>query len=153
MRLSRADAFYLRLWEKSHRAVAAFSGSADSAVARGERVDAVGVDAEPLELRRDAAPTAPLGEAAAHEHVGEPGVVDEAAGQRARQRRLDGLGLETVARETLAQLLAGLLAHEAEALDLAEGGGGVGETGVLGGIGGIGARGLSASIGGTREVA
>jgi hypothetical protein len=38
MRLSWADAFYLRLWEKSHRAVAAFSGSAESAGASDSRI-------------------------------------------------------------------------------------------------------------------
>ena len=85
-----------------------------------------------------------MGKATAHEHVGEAPVVDEAAGERAIERRFDGLGLEALARKALAQLLGSPLAHEAEPLDLAESGVGIGEPHILVDFAGVMAGRLSA---------
>ena len=85
-----------------------------------------------------------MGKATAHEHVGEAPGVDEAAGERAIERRFDGLGLEAPARKALAQLLGSPLAHEAEPLDLAESGVGIGEPHILVDFAGVMAGRLSA---------
>lgn len=90
------------------------------AIIRCERIDTAGIDAEPLKLRRDAASPAALGQTAAHEHVGEPAVIDEAAGKGTLDSRFGILGLKALAHKTLSQLRAGLFAHKAEPLYLAE---------------------------------